>query len=126
MDRGEAERYARRWIADWNARDLGAVLAHFEDEVVFSSPRALAVVGVPTVHGKAALLAYWTMALGSIRSLRFSLDRIAWDPETSELSIFYDREAEGRSERAVEVLQFGSSGRVRWAEVFHGVVPLQP
>jgi len=123
MDRAEAERYAQRWIADWNARDLDAVLAHFDDEVVFSSPRALAVVGVPTVRGKAALRAYWTKALGAIRSLRFSLDRIAFDPATSELAIFYDRAVDGRVDRAAEVLRFGASGRVVGAEVLHGVVP---
>jgi len=123
MDRDDALRHAEQWIADWNRRDLPAVLAHFEDDVVFTSPRALAVVGVPTVHGKAALRAYWTKALASITSLRFSLDRIAWDPLTSELAIYYEREVGGRRDRAAEVLRFGGSGRVSSAEVFHGVLP---
>ena len=126
MDRADAERYARRWIADWNARDLDSVLAHFEDDVVFTSPRALAVVGEATVRGKAALRAYWTKALAKIRSLRFTLDRIAFDPATSELAIFYDRAADGRVDRVVEVLRFGASGRVVSAEVLHGSVPARP
>ena len=124
MDRAEAERYARRWIADWNARDLEAVLTHFEDDVVFTSPRALAVVGVATQRGKAALRAYWTRALASIRTLTFTLDYIAFDPQTTELSIFYDRAVDGRIDRAVEVLRLGASGHVRSAEVLHGVVPV--
>lgn len=124
MERAAAEQYARRWIADWNARDLDAVLAHFDDEVVFTSPRALAVVGVATVRGKAALRAYWTRALAAIGSLRFTLDRIAFDPATAELSIFYDRAVDGRVDRAAEVLRFGAEGRVVAAEVLHGVVPV--
>lgn len=124
MDRADAQRFAERWVAAWNARDLEAVLAWFEDDVIFTSPRALAVAGVPTVRGKAALRAYWMRALAAIRSLIFRLDRIAFDPSTLELAILYDRDADGRVDRAAEVLRFGSSGRVASAEVFHGLLPL--
>ena len=123
MEREQAQRYAEQWIADWNARDLAAVLAHFEDDVAFTSPRALAVVGVATVRGKAALRDYWTKALASIGSLRFVLRRISWDPVASELAIYYEREVDGRRDGAAEVLQFGGSGRIVRAEVYHGLLP---
>jgi len=123
VNREQAQRYAEQWIADWNARDLAAVLAHFEDDVAFTSPRALAVVGVATVRGKAALRAYWTKALASIGSLRFVLRRISWDSVSSELVIFYERDVDGRRDGAAEVLQFGVSGRVVRAEVYHGLLP---
>ena len=123
MTRDGALRWAEQWVADWNARDLDAVLAHFDEEVVFTSPRALALVGVPTVRGKPALRDYWTRALAAIGSLRFTLRRISWDPDTSELAIFYDRDVDGRCDRAAEVLQFGGSGRVARAEVYHGLLP---
>ena len=42
-----------------------AVLEHFDDDVIFSSPKALAAVGMPTVRGKGALRDYWMMALFS-------------------------------------------------------------
>ena len=57
---------------------------------------------------------------------RFELDRIAFDPATSELAIFYDRVADGRVVRVAEVLRFGATGRVVRAEVLHGVAPAPP
>jgi hypothetical protein len=84
----------------------------------------MVAVGHPTVLGKAALLDYWTAALGAVRRLQFSLRRVIWDPETSELSIVYDRDVDGHFDRACEVLQFGSSGKVVRGEVFYGVVPM--
>lgn len=123
MTRDEAARFAAQWTAGWNARDLDAVLAHFDADVAFRSPRALAVAGVATVHGKAALQAYWERALARIGALRFTPRRVLWDGATSELAIVYDRDADGRLDRAAEVLQFGAAGRVVRAEVFHGLLP---
>jgi hypothetical protein len=123
MDRDEAKRYAQEWADAWNRRDVEAVLAHFEDDVVFSSPRALQIVGVGTIRGKASLRRYWNAALGAVGALHFGLRRILWDPEALELSIVYDREVDGHRDRATEVLQFGPAGRVVRGEVFYGVVP---
>ena len=123
MNRKEAICYAEEWTENWNKRDLEAVLAHFDDDVVFTSPKALPTVGVPTVRGKAALLRYWTAAISAARSIRFSLRRVIWDPETPELSIVYDREIDGKNDRASEVLRFDRSGKVIQGEVFYGVAP---
>lgn len=124
MTREEALRYAQDWADHWNERDLEAVLAHFAEDVRFTSPKALAMVGAPTVRGKAELRAYWTTALRTVRSLRFSVRRILWDPESAELSIFYDREIDGKQDRASEVLRFGASGRVVQGEVLYGITPV--
>ncbi len=123
MNRNEAVEYARRWTEAWNSRDLDAVLDHFEDEVTFSSPKALEAVGAPTVRGKAALRKYWVTALQTVTSLRFTLLRVIWDPDSSELAIIYDRQVNDRRDRASEVLQFGPSGGVVRGEVFYGVLP---
>jgi len=121
MNRTEAVEYAKRWIDDWNRRDVEAVLAHFDEDVTFSSPTALATIGAPAVHGKAALRAYWLAALQHVKSLRFSLLRVVWDPEGSELAIVYDRLVNDRPDRASENLHFDPSGRVVRGEVFYGV-----
>ena len=74
--REAAETFAARWAEAWNVRDIEAVLKHFHDDVVFTSPTALAVVGSATVRGKDALRAYWTTALSRITSIRFTIDRV--------------------------------------------------
>lgn len=67
--------FADAWVKAWNAHDVEAVLAHFHDDVVFSSPVAARVVpesrGV--VRGKAALRDYWTTALAGMPDLHFEV-----------------------------------------------------
>jgi len=67
--------FAQIWLDAWNRHDVEAVLAHFHDDVVFSSPVAGRVVpgsgGV--VRGKAALREYWTSALAQLPDLHFDL-----------------------------------------------------
>jgi ketosteroid isomerase-like protein len=121
MNRDEAVEYTRRWTDAWNRLDVERVLEHFDADVVFSSPTALATVGVPTVRGKRALRDYWMTALQSVKSLRFTVVRVIWDPDASELAIIYDREVNGRDDRAAEILQFGLEGRVVRGEVLYGV-----
>ena len=122
MTGDDAHRFAESWIDCWNRRDIDAVLALFDDGVAFTSPRAIEVLGVGTVQGKAALRAYWERALAQISSLRFTLDRVVWDPENRELAIIYTSAIDGRGKRVSENLRFGQNGVVVAAEVFHGVV----
>ena len=121
QDQGFAAEFAARWAAAWNRRDVEAVLAHFHDDVVFTSPTALAVVGTPTVRGKAALRDYWNTAMERISSLRFHVDRVLWDAHARELAIIYVGETNGQAKRMSENLRFDGEGRVVSAEVFHGV-----
>jgi aminoglycoside 6'-N-acetyltransferase len=61
----DPEEFAAAWAAAWNAHDVEAVLEHFAEDAVFTSPVAARVVpgsdGV--LQGKAAIRAYWTTAL---------------------------------------------------------------
>ena len=117
----DADAFATEWAAAWNARDAEKVLLHFAENALFTSPTALAVVGVPTVRGKEALRAYWNTALARIGALRFTVDRALWDPRRRELAIVYTSEVDGKSRRVSENLVFGEQGLVVAAEVFHGV-----
>lgn len=116
----EATAFAADWAAAWNARDVERVLSLFSEDITFVSPTALAVVGTATVRGKTALRAYWTRAMGSIDSLRFTVERVVWDAQARELAIIYVSDINGTLKRVSENLKFGDEGLVVSAEVFHG------
>ena len=67
--------FAERWVQAWNARDVEAVLAHYADDVVFTSPTAARVVPQSrgTVQGKEALRSYWTAPLQRNAGLHLTL-----------------------------------------------------
>lgn len=121
MEREGRERFAAEWAQAWNDRAVEKVLAHFHRDVVFRSPTALAVLGTPVVRGKEALRAYWTTALGRIGSLRFTVERVLWDPARRELAIVYTSEIDGNARKVSENLSFDANGEIVSAEVFHGV-----
>ncbi|AFM18280.1 SnoaL-like polyketide cyclase [Mycolicibacterium chubuense NBB4] len=97
------------WVQAWNRHDIEAVLAHFDEQVVFSSPVAAGVVpgsgGV--VRGKAALRKYWTTALAHIPDLQFTLEGVYQGIGT--VVIAYRNQDGGR---VSEVLRFNDDGLV--------------
>jgi ketosteroid isomerase-like protein len=117
----EARAFAAQWAEAWNNRNIEQVLAHFREDVEFTSPTAQSVMGVPTLRGKGSLREYWTKALARIAALRFTMDRIVWDPDSRELAIIYVADIDGKTRRVSENLRFDSVGQVVAAEVFHGV-----
>ena len=70
MPTPDATMYAEQWVRAWNAHDIEAVLDHFHDDVLFTSPVAARVLpetgGV--VRGKDALRHYWTTARSRCRT----------------------------------------------------------
>jgi len=75
MDQNTGARFAESWVQAWNDHDLDAVLAHFAEDAVFSSPVAAQVVpeSADVLRGKAALRAYWAAGLARIPDLRFEV-----------------------------------------------------
>jgi hypothetical protein len=75
MDAAFAQQFAAEWLAAWNALDLEAILSHFAEEVVFTSPLAQRIVegsdGV--IRGKEALRAYWSEGLRRNPELHFEI-----------------------------------------------------
>jgi hypothetical protein len=99
--------FAADWVAAWNAHDLERILSHYSDDIVFASPRALALTGDGVVRGKPALRAYWATALSLAPDLRFELETAFVGVE--RLTLVYQRMG-GR--RAAETFVFGADGRV--------------
>lgn len=71
----DPQTFAAAWVRAWNAHDVEAVLAHFHDDVLFTSPVATRVLpqtgGV--VRGKEALREYWSTALSGMPDLHFEV-----------------------------------------------------
>jgi ketosteroid isomerase-like protein len=116
----DAQRFAAGWIDAWNRLDVEAVLAHFREDCVFVSPKAVAITGGSTLDGKAALRGYWSAAVARIKELRFVLDREVYASESRTLTIIYEASINGVRNRAVEIMSFDSDGNVARGEAFSG------
>jgi len=73
----DPQAFAREWAEAWNRRDVEAVLAHFHEDALFTSPVAQQV-GYLTgmIRGKAELRRYWVTALGRNPDLHFEVTRV--------------------------------------------------
>ena len=72
----DPEAFAAAWRDAWNAHDLDAIVAHYTEDVVFTSPAARIVGEDGTVRGKAALRAYWGKGLDLIPDLHFEVEGV--------------------------------------------------
>jgi hypothetical protein len=71
----DAAAFAADWCSAWNAHDLERILAHFTEDVVFTSPVARQLIdgsdGV--MRGKAALRDFWSRGLAAVPDLHFEI-----------------------------------------------------
>ena len=74
----DAVAFSKQWVDAWNAHDVEAVLEHFHDDVVFTSPVAAKVVPetAGVVRGKSELRRYWGLALQRVPNLRFVVEDV--------------------------------------------------
>jgi hypothetical protein len=98
-----AQRFTTEWLDAWNSHDIEAILRHFDDDVIFSSPLALRIVEGSDgfVRGKEELRVYWTEGLRRNVDLHFTLEGIYVGVDS--LVINYRNQAE---RRVNEVLLF--------------------
>jgi hypothetical protein len=102
MDHAEAQAFAERWVKDWNAHDVDALLTHFADDVVFTSPASVRLFGGDgVIRGREALRKQWSEAVRLIPDLHFEV--LALYVGISTLVISYRNQAGGM---VSEVLTF--------------------
>ena len=67
--------FVTEWVRAWNERDLPAVLAHFAEDAVFTSPIAASIDPSSSgiVRGRQAIMEYWTYALSQNAKLHFEI-----------------------------------------------------
>lgn len=74
----DATAFSRQWVRAWNAHDVEAVLEHFHEDVLFTSPVAAEMfpetAGV--IRGKAALRHYWASAVRRMPDLHFIVEAV--------------------------------------------------
>lgn len=75
MDVVQAERFAEQWVAAWNAHDLDAVLSHFTEDAVFTSPVAARILPETNgiLRGKDAIRGYWLAGMEKLPDLHFEV-----------------------------------------------------
>lgn len=111
----QAREFARQWISAWNLHDLDSIVVHYSDDIVFSSPFVVKLgAGVSgSLHGRAALLKYFSAALGKFPSLRFHLRAVLVGVDT--VTILYDSV---NGLLAAETMALDEAGRITrvWAQ----------
>ena len=105
----EADAFARAWVAAWNDRDIEAILAHYDEAVVFHSPRIADVMGghAASIAGKDNLRAYWLAGLERAPKLYFELDRVFAGSDT--LTVLYTNH---RDQMVTETFVFDMAGKI--------------
>lgn len=100
---------AEEWIDDWNRHDLDAVLAHYADDVEFTSPFAIELTGRAdgTLRGIEELRAYFDRALAAFPDLRFESLRVARGVASITLCYRSVRELD-----AAEVMFLNEDGKI--------------
>jgi len=112
VTKDEAWKLAKEWVAAWNAHDLEAILAHYDEAVELTSPVAAQLLGVADgrVVGKANLRAYFRRGLEAYPELRFELEDVMWG--LNSVVLCYKNQKGTRSAEFMELSASGKVGRV--------------
>lgn len=106
--------FAIDWEAAWNSHDLDRILAHYGEDVIFRSTKAMRLVGYGELRGKAALRDYWSRALAAQPDLSFVVVDVLHGH--GMLVITYRNQSDVL---AAEMLRFGPDGLVVEASACH-------
>jgi predicted SnoaL-like aldol condensation-catalyzing enzyme len=69
----KAAEVGERWIVDWNQHNLDQIMAHYAENIEFTSPFIVKLLGEPSgvIHGKSALASYFAKGLAAYPNLKF-------------------------------------------------------
>ena len=70
------QRWAEKWVAAWNARDLDALMAMYAEDVQLRSPFAKLYAADGVIRGKADLRTYWGEVIRRVPRLTLELVRV--------------------------------------------------
>lgn len=105
----KAEHIATEWIEAWNSHDLDAIVAHYADDVEFTSPFVMKLLSNPsgTIKGKETLRSYFGKTLAAYPNLKFDLVQVLTGVDSVTL---YYRSVNGMM--AAEVMSLNSNEKI--------------
>lgn len=105
----KSARTAQEWIQSWNSHDLDSILSHYSDDVEFTSPFIVKLMGVQsgTIHGKARLREYFGVGLSAYPELKFELLRVL--SGVNSFTLFYKSV---KDMLAAEVMMLNDEGKI--------------
>jgi len=106
--------FAIEWEAAWNSHSLDRILAHYSEDVIFRSQKAMRLVGSGELRDKDSLRAYWAAALLNQPDLSFVVVDVLHG--YGMIVITYRNQ---HNVLAAETLRFGSDGMVIEASACH-------
>jgi hypothetical protein len=109
VTKDEAQKLAEHWVAAWNAHDLEAIMAHYDDAIELTSPLATQLLGTPDgkVVGKASLRAYFQRGLEAYPDLHFQLADVLCGVNSALL--YYTNQ---KGTRTAEFMELSATGKV--------------
>jgi hypothetical protein len=105
----DLEAKAASWLAAWNRHDLDAVLTHYADYCVHTSPLLARLAGLRcrTFCGRAALRAAFAAVLVRTPDLHFGLRHLL--PGANSVVLVYES---GDGQLVAEALEFNDRGQI--------------
>jgi ketosteroid isomerase-like protein len=103
VDKEEAWKLAKDWVAAWNAHDLDAIMTHYDEAIELTSPVAAQLLGNSDgrVCGKANLRAYFQRGLEAFPELHFHLEDVLWGVRS--VVLYYTNQKGKRTAEFMEV-----------------------
>ena len=105
----DAQQFARDWCEAWNSHDLAAIMSHYAENVVLTSPTAAKLLKDPsgTVNGKDALLNYFSIGLKAYPNLRFAVLDVTCG--VSSIVVYFENQ---NGVKVSEFMELDSGGKV--------------
>jgi ketosteroid isomerase-like protein len=110
--------WSQRWIQDWNSHNLDAILAHYSEDVEFTSPFVVKLMDRSDgkLQGKSILKEYFAKGLATYPDLRFELIQVLVGVDSV---VFYYHSVGDRL--AAEYMQLNSAGLVTRVNAHYGI-----
>jgi len=110
----DAGAFSEEWEQGWNSHNLGLILGHYRDDIVFHSKKAIPLLGSGEIVGKEALGKYWSAALDQQPDLHFRVQDVFEGYRMLVISYWNHRGI-----LAAETLYFDDAGLVFQAAACH-------